>query len=60
MQDQNTNVIVTWFNTKTRREECEVFEKAAVELAHKYANMVKADKSCDHVKLYGATPLLEL
>lgn len=60
MQTQNTNIIVTWFNTTTRRHEYEVFEKAAVELAHKYATMVKSDKNCDNVKLYGATPLVEL
>ena len=60
MQTQNTNIIVTWFNTTTRRHEYEVFEKAAVELAHKYATMVKSDKNCNDVKLYGATPLVEL
>ena len=60
MQTQNTNIIVTWFNTATRRSEYEVFEKAAIELAHKYANMIKADKNCIEVKLYRATPLLEL
>ena len=60
MQTQNTNIIVTWFDTTTRRLECEVFEKAAVELAHKYATMVKSDKNCDNVKLYGTTPLVEL
>lgn len=60
MQTQNTNIIVTWFNTTTRRHEYEVFEKAAVELAHMYAVMVKSDKNCDDVKLYGATPLEEL
>ena len=60
MQTQNTNIIVTWFNTTTRRLECEVFEKAAVELAHKYATMVKSDKNCNDVKLYGVTPLVEL
>ena len=60
MQTQNTNIIVTWFNKATHRPEYEVFEKAAVELAHKYAAMVKSDKNCDNVKLYGATPLVEL
>ena len=60
MQEQNTNIIVTWFNIATRRPEYEVFEKAAVELATKYAAMVKSDKNCDDVKLYGATPLVEL
>ena len=60
MQTQNTNIIVTWFNTTTRRHEYEVFEKAAVELAHKYAAMVKSDKNCNDVKLYGTTPLVEL
>ena len=59
MQTQNTNIIVTWFNTATRRPEHKVFEKAAVELATKYANMVKEDKNCIEVKLYGATPLFE-
>ena len=60
MQTQNTNIIVTWFNTATRRPEYEIFEKAAAELAHKYATMIKSDKDCIEVKLYGATPLVEL
>ena len=60
MQEQNTNIIVSWFNTATKRPECEIFEKAAVELAHKYTNMIKADKNCIEVKLYRATPILEL
>ena len=60
MQEQNTNIIVSWFNTATKRPECEIFEKAAVELARKYANMIKADKNCIEVKLYRATPILEL
>ena len=60
MQTQNTNVIVTWFNTATRRHECEVFEKAASKLACKYANMIKSDKNCIEVKLYGTTPIIEV
>ena len=60
MQTQNTNIIVTWFNTATRRPEYEIFEKAASELACKYANMIKSDKNCIEVKLYGATPLVEV
>ena len=58
--DQNTNIIVTWVNNKTRRQECEVFEKAAVGLAYKYINMLKSEKICSNIKLYGATQLIEL
>lgn len=60
MQNQNTKIIVSWFNNATMRLECEIFEMAAMELACKYANMIKEDKNSNEVKIYSATPLLEL
>jgi len=58
MQNQN-NIIVVWYNNITNNQECHFFEKEELELANKYANMIKSCKTCTKVKLYETIPIAE-
>jgi hypothetical protein len=58
MQNQ-TNIIVVWFNALTSNQECHFFKKEELELANKYASMIKTIRTCTKVKLYETIPIAE-